>query len=761
MFVFQVFASPETEKNEPQKIWSVGAIQKATGIGCSEQIARQLLKNTNSSEMKQKIREVKSSLTAIAKAAGYGTASAFSALENDKVAELFVKYPARFVEIAKAAGWNAVDAFSALENDKVAELFVKYPARFVEIAKATGRRAGYAFSALGNDKVAELFVKYPDRFVEIAKATGRNAEYALNALENDKIAGFFVKDPEKVVRSFADISKAAGWNVINPYIFSALGNDKVAELFVKYPDRFVEIAKATGWNAVSAFSALKNDKIAGFFVKDPEKVVRSFADISKAAGHNTDAFAFLRNDKVAKLFVNYNASFVEIAKAAGQNAGYALNALGNDKVAELFVRYARGQLKIEQFLVNTYSFNDAAIEVGWLLDYLHEEPAKRKAYLDQLSTTHVLGLLLSDPEYFYTSSNHMLFDRLKKDIGNRNLSDVFAEYGIEPESIRNFMFRAINYGRFCGRADCLFSESDISRMMGITLEPINSAKFDNKYYFLLANAIEDIMTMPNVLRPIRQTIESKLNELNQIPPLLRSTDTEQTILALNYILWKIDSSTLLVPEDQKAKMHSMDEKAYYEPSNYRGNDGKVTIVQVFKKSDTEKNHWPLTQAWVNKYGKPKTGNDGELTYETKSARIILYIGDDDNQKFVAAQLKKQPNSIITFRGHSYSLQGSFPYEIFGNSDSHLLFIPGSCGSAGSTPEYLTKNPNTDIRFFSNTSTGRGQVTNALIDAILATTKRTAFADIIKKSGIEKYGGDPATIKVWSSGEALLKYVYGK
>jgi hypothetical protein len=79
---------------------------------------------------------------------------------------------------------------------------------------------------------------------------------------------------------------------------------------------------------------------------------------------------------------------------------------------------------------------------------------------------------------------------------------------------------------------------------------------------------------------------------------------------------------------------------------------------------------------------------------------------------------------------------------------------------------MDANPNISFEFVANTSTGRGQVTNALIDIFIneaAKDRKRTFVDIIKKdksncSLVEKNGGDCATLKVDTRGEKLIKYV---
>jgi len=124
-----------------------------------------------------------------------------------------------------------------------------------------------------------------------------------------------------------------------------------------------------------------------------------------------------------------------------------------------------------------------------------------------------------------------------------------------------------------------------------------------------------------------------------------------------------------------------------------------------------------------------------------------------------------PNVLISLKATKHcadapSLRKSFPPGIFGNRRGNVLFIPGSCGSAGSVPEYLTANPSTNLTFFSNTSTGRGHVTNALLTALVEAKAGAEFKKILEDNAgfIEKNGGDVKTIRVFSPGEALLAYV---
>ena len=75
--------------------------------------------------------------------------------------------------------------------------------------------------------------------------------------------------------------------------------------------------------------------------------------------------------------------------------------------------------------------------------------------------------------------------------------------------------------------------------------------------------------------------------------------------------------------------------------------------------------------------------------------------------------------------------------------------------------YKKNNKTTDLRVFSNTSTGKGQVTNTIIDVLIKTKHKKQFEEILKdnEGRIISHGGNINTIKVWSPGEGLLDYVY--
>jgi hypothetical protein len=695
----------------------------------------------------------------------------------------------------KYAEYNAREASEALGNEKVARLFVRYPDKFVEIARAAEGNFGFAFKAFGNERIAGLFAKYPDNFVEIAKAAGYHVQWAFRALENEKMAAAFASEPGKTTRAFSGLARAMGGSV--HLAFEAFENESIAMAFLSEPGKvtnaFSGLAKAMGKMESLAFETLRNETIGAAFASEPGKVTLALSELVEATGNNvrnasrapgngkmpaadaanTFARAFFEltsaalnamgNGTIAGAFAREPRkvahAFVEITEAMGDTAIYAFHSIGDEKTAAALVKYTEGKITKRQLMTRICAFADYAIEIGRPLDDLHEHAGKRKKYLASLTTERVFGLLLSDPGFFYTTTNHMLFDRLKTDMRNRTMSGMFDEYGCDQEMIRNFIFRAINYGRFYGRSNSLLNDSDIAMAKAALLGQLENNKFDYRYFFLLANSFNALDSIPRIRKEMSEKLAARLEKLRAAGK--PDKDNLGVMRSIEFLLYQADYATNLVSEENKNVIRSLRARSIFDPANYQ-NQGKITVVQVFDRKDTEKGHWKLSRAWFARYGKPTTGPAGELVYETASARIILFMGDkpEDNRQFASSALSKNPNQVITFRGHSGSLSNSFPPGIFENRKSNIMFIPGNCGSAGSTADYVSQNPDTNLLFFSYNSTGRGQVTNALVDALLAERSPLKLPDILAKheGRIRKNGGDISTIVAFSAGEALLAYV---
>jgi hypothetical protein len=278
VFIFQ-FKPLETEP-KGQRIWSIGAIQKSIGFGCSDEIAKQVLKTTKPDGMDKKISEIRSVLGSIAESRRSPAVETLS-----RVAPLFVKFPRQFLEIDRRLASAPFNFVSELENEKVAKLFEAYPDRFVATAAAIDRDAAdssvyRAFSALQNEKAAELFVKKPDKFIELAKATESGIKGFFEFVASNRISGLFARHSDE----FIEIAKALG----GVHGMSDFIADN-AELFDKHPDRFVALARAAGPPGAGGpriiddvVLAFKNEGIAKAFGGDPDPLILAVAKLKES-----------------------------------------------------------------------------------------------------------------------------------------------------------------------------------------------------------------------------------------------------------------------------------------------------------------------------------------------------------------------------------------------------------------------------------------------------------------------------------------------
>jgi hypothetical protein len=381
-------------------------------------------------------------------------------------------------------------------------------------------------------------------------------------------------------------------------------------------------------------------------INDAAKAINKYAN-----GWSRYAFYVLMNKKVAELFVKYPDKFVEISSYAKKFSVDAFYVLMDERVAKKFIEYAEKRATIETFIAAAFSLNNnAPIELGRPLDELHAQTRKRMEYLNKLTTPQIVGLLCSNPEFFYTSSNHLMFDRLKKDIGANWLEYLVSKYELDDEQLRNLVFRCINYDRLFGRPNSLMGEKDLPRIKEIILKGIYSGEFDVKYFYMLANGIG---TIGKYIPELADILDERLKELEISP---KSTETEKLKHALEFLKYLVGG---MIGDEEKRKIA---EKSYFEPENYKVG-GKLQVLQIFDIGGTKNDHWLMSQKWFEgKYGRPKVGKDGELIYENASSRVVLSIGDDEtkNKEFAQKWMRENKKGIITFRGHSYSLVKNMP-----------------------------------------------------------------------------------------------------
>jgi len=655
---------------------------------------------------------------------------------NDAIIAAALKDPSKIANnVIKFT--NAVGKFNMSEYT----ILNKMAPDFLRDADGAGRLAGgFIRKFPGNEKRAAKLLAYSER------------GYVLEG---------YKKNPSGTVSAISGAFRLDGKGNHD-------GSIATSKSFASKPEICMRLMKELGadyyWQISSALFA--NDSFSKKFEQYPGMMSTNINVFRKAMREKWEKWLPLLNAApITSLLASDPKKAAEIVNAIlarCRNAdSYSLAVALTDSPA-LLSDFISGKAKGDEFFLKLKANRHYAIEAGRLLDEYHDRPAERMKYLATLSKEDVLSLLASDPVFFYTSTNNLLFDRLKSDFPGRTVSDTLRRFGLEKSAEEmNILFRAVNYGRLSGAADALFGMDELSGIVSKMLSRLDDKEVDVKYYYLIANSLRNFS---NAGLGAQVAIHLKAS----MPKFEKKTDFADDQAKMRYLAdaRKYFACKFLI--NAIPNLDKIEKNCVFDAKRY-SEGGRLNIVQVFSRNDTGKDHWGMSKAWFMKYGKPVEESEGKVVFEAQGARITLFMGKDEyeNREFIESELKRNPRMVLTFRGHSYSLEQNVPTNIFKNNpNADILFIPGSCGSAGSIVSYKNDNPQSKILFVANTSTGKGQVTNALIDILVGEARKPrqrSFDEIIKKDEnnarlILEQGGNPNSQKVTTVGEELLDYV---
>ncbi|MCK4319598.1 hypothetical protein KAW38_03445 [Candidatus Micrarchaeota archaeon] len=555
---------------------------------------------------------------------------------------------------------------------------------------------------------------------------------------------------------------------------------------------FNSITKNTTEHATeSAFyalrSLLKNTNFKPEYLPAIETITKN------TTGYATESAFYALNSllKDTNFKPEYFSAIETITKnTTGYATGYAFDALNSLlKDTNFKPEYLNSLLNNESLLFTVlFSTYPASIELGKPLDTLHNDSTKRKQYLNSLTKYQITALLLSDPEYFYTSSNKMLVERFQSDLkkGEYKINEKiimthpFFSYSKDPylllkqltlfdnelgkEKLRNLTARLITYDLFTGEKG-VFSEENAGKLINVFIEPIEKLKLEDNYLFLLGNMIERLEKGENI-----ELIKRKLEENF-------SKTKGKNKKAFEFLLTITDKNTTLVSEEKKKKISKLiQERSIFRPQKFVSK-GKFTVVQVFGKegglwSGTYqglKRNFKLKETLSETKGKRRLNEKtGKIILENDKARFILIRGEpEETEKILKQTIKENPNGVYLFRGHSYNLTKYFPTKIFNeNGAKNILFFPGSCGSSSAIPEYL-KNNKSITNFLANRRIGEAGVSRYIAQEMAKhysrTTKPVKFSNFLLKRArqLEKRKGDIKSMSYGSFGEILISHLYSE
>ncbi|MFA6213683.1 MAG: hypothetical protein WC717_00195 [Candidatus Micrarchaeia archaeon] len=468
----------------------------------------------------------------------------------------------------------------------------------------------------------------------------------------------------------------------------------------------------------------------------------SIGAVATELGVASLAYCPLGNQTVAKCFMDNpekaTEGFLKIARMAGQRGFQVLSA--EEIAAEAFEEYMAGKMAFSAFIVRIISSDAVAPMLGGNLDNYHapEDKQKRLDFLGSLSDEQVVGLLLSKPDFFYTSSNDLLFGKIEAICHEKkmNVSDYLKKYygvGLDSELGRNFIFRALQYEKLIksGSSTGLFELDELDRVLPAVVAPLKENKYEPVYYFLLENCIQNLLE-----RKDTRGFLPYLNEELEIAAKMTSFEAKGK-------RWAAQKGEAIRGMLDYINRPESFQDAIFARKTYENSEGQLVIAQVFDREDTKDDHWGLTKEWASKYdadGRFEIDKEtGGRVYENADTKIILFMGKSarENRQFTKKMLKAEGNAIIVARMHSYSLLENFPPEDFAGVEGNVLFVPVSCASAKSIPLYLGKNPN--INIIANSWIGYGQVANyGILDGLIETAVSDTYKNILKrKEGIIK------------------------
>jgi hypothetical protein len=365
-----------------------------------------------------KIREIRDSLSKIAKAAGDKPKSALRALADRNLARMFVANPQEFVKMAKAAKEAAKPAFMLLKQGPLAMLFEADPAKtaasLIKIAKAAKGDADDAFWLLGREQVAASFAWDQDRMIDaftlLCRSPINDKTQMLWLLGKNEIVGQFAQNPMIYAKSFFDICRASGKN----YSYSlSIVNNKILPAFANNPEEFSEaflrIYSSSG-NMGKAFRALEN--FLGDFVRDPVWTSEMFAQMSRICGRRKrQFFSLLSNKDIADALHNDSGEALKLAEASCYSN--ILHHLG-----EYAEKGDTGSIAITILALESPFTLEGPYGMGPLPDYKDKWEEGRQL-------ARAAGVAIDDREVFIN------FAYAKDKIGAEKTKALYKEYGIE------------------------------------------------------------------------------------------------------------------------------------------------------------------------------------------------------------------------------------------------------------------------------------------------------------------------------------------
>ena len=728
-------------------------------------------------------------------------------LNGKEIGKWFASDPAnaiaRLQELAKTLGKEAGEgALEILSKDAIAKFFISKPKEFLsalsnlEASFHDKYGAQCAIELLGSEHVLPLFIgegrtALVDDIISIAMGSDRDRQYGLFSSFN-KHEGFFFANHSK--EALQIISALDVWSyVLISKLSMTLGQDvptiagKVEEI----------IGRGNGRAAGKIFD---NEDIVDEFLSNPSRTAAAVIRANEAFGERAYDMFELVSGEASGIFLSYCKGEVKLEEMMfsitvlnASEIGAGLDRMHNDSLSER-AQYIKEKLSEQE--VTALLVSDPALFHTWtnnllfnrFQEILQEKGSSVSGYLEEKGIaggSHERNLIFRAMGYarFYGTKNAVfsksdveaalpvLFEPLgKKEFDqtyiyllSNNIKGV-----VDSGNGKELLALLKGYGARFGKGE--YGQTAADFMLGYAEDYMDNKKIDSKIYRseFDGNRFKDSEGVINILQVfVRADTGGK------------DIGTLATLKEAEAAISREAKKPLSKSEQQKLSLVG-------KGTTMVGAGGMDFLVESTDEGYkvTRKDAWGYTKDWFLKYGGKVQDGQGkvldkneinaensQLTYEfTKGGqkfRMTLFMGESEagNRDFTRKSLSEHKNIWLALRAHSYSLKNNAPASIFDNKEGNVLYIPGTCGSANSIPDYISSNPQTNLSTVSNNSTGRWKVTNTLFDIFIDEAASGKVMDYEKlldlnEKRIADAGGDRETLAVSTLGEQTLKHVYG-
>lgn len=464
------------------------------------------------------------------------------------------------------------------------------------------------------------------------------------------------------------------------------------------------------------------------FTRSPDTFTQSIIDLEHSMGYGSwKMFKLLiENSLVRSKFIEDPKWFLSILKvlsSTSHNTNIILNILGDQ---DFFGRIFENPENVKLFFSK-----GSGEEIGGEIDRLHDSPYRTR-FVNSLTPQEVILALSTNPKLFFTSSNELLINKLKKDFSGfkggftEYLKSVLGPECLKSPRIANLMMRLIQHGRIME----FISEQDINWVADMIIKPLNT---DYEYLYSFVDFISKLKEKNDELSKRFYNLLKTSFKKNVLDKGITQYDKKRKKMMI-FISYLFDFKISKPEFDQIKKILEIN---YFDPNKFLIN-GRIHIYQVF--TPTERDSYDTTIKYFSLKGgsvKTEKGDGYEKTIiTTDNYTMELYIGKDENEyhRYIKNLMTDPTGKIVSYRGHSYQLEDYFPPSLLMNKQSPLILVLGGCGSAKDIPKYIEKEPK-DNYIIGYLTVGRGENTNKIINVLIKsieTRKKMSWSEIEQK-----------------------------